>query len=92
MSKKVRGEYAWGVMALGIFAYDMTAIKTKKAETMSSALWRSLQHPIKFPFASLAWGVLTYHLFTSAPARDSLKILYSTYHFAKDKVHELEKH
>ncbi len=79
MKKKVRGEYAWGVMALGIFSYDMVAIKTKKAETMSSALWRSLEHPIKFPFTSAAWAILTYHLFTSEPARRSLKVLYTTF-------------
>lgn len=76
--KKIRGEYAWGLMALSILAYDLTAIKTKKAETMSSALWRSLEHPIKFPLTSLAWAITTYHLFSSQPARKSLKTLKTT--------------
>jgi hypothetical protein len=76
--EKVRGEYAWVIMALGILAYDLVAIKTKKAETMSSAIWRSLEHPIKFPVASLVWGITTYHLFSSQPARKSIKVLKTT--------------
>lgn len=64
-------------MALSILIYDLTAIKTKKAETMSTALWRSLQHPVKFPITAAAWAITTYHLFSSAPARESFKILKS---------------
>jgi hypothetical protein len=75
MSEKLPGEIAWGVMSLGILAYDLTAIKTKKAETMSSALWRSLKHPIKLPTTTLIWLILTYHLFASANARSSIKSL-----------------
>lgn len=76
--EKIRGEYAWVVMALSILTYDLVAIKTKKAETMSSAIWRSLEHPIKFPLTSLAWGIATYHLFSSQPARKSIKTLKTT--------------
>jgi len=73
MKTKISGEYAWVLMALGIFSYDMFAISTKKFETMSSALWRSLQHPIKSPVAIFSWIVLTHHLFASKPARASIK-------------------
>ncbi len=60
-------------MALGIFSYDMYAITTKRFETMSTALWRSLEHPIKSPIAIFSWLVLTHHLFASKPARKSIK-------------------
>lgn len=73
---KIPGELAWALMAFGIFTYDMIAIKTKKAETMSSALWRSLNHPVKSPLAILAWGILTHHLFVNKNARKSLHSLY----------------
>jgi hypothetical protein len=76
MSDKIPGEYAWGIMTLGILLYDLTAMKTQKAETMSSALWRSLQHPIKLPTTSLVWLIITHHLFVSANARKSIKNLF----------------
>lgn len=72
---KVRGDIAWAVMALSITLYDVYAIKSKKAETMSGALWRSLKHPFKFPIATIIWGVLTYHLFAGRNARTSIKVL-----------------
>lgn len=73
MMNKVKGDYAWGVMALGILAYDLIAIKTKRAETMSSAMWRSLEHPIKSPAVVLIWLKLTHHLFFNKNARRALK-------------------
>ena len=81
--EKISGEYAWLIMALGITAYDLFAIKTKKIETMSTALWRSLHHPFKLPVAAIAWAILSYHLFASKNARDSIKILPDTI-FKKD--------
>ena len=81
--EKISGEYGWVVLAVSITAYDLFAIKTKKFETLSTALWKSLPHPIKFPIAPLAWGILTYHLFISKNARDSIKILPNTI-FKKD--------
>jgi hypothetical protein len=75
MPNKIPGEYAWGIMSLGILLYDLTAIKTKKAETMSSALWRSLQHPVKLPTTTIVWLIITHHLFVSANARSSIRNL-----------------
>jgi hypothetical protein len=75
-NQKISGEPAWLIMALGILTYDLIAIKTKRVETMSTALWRSLNHPVKSPIAILAWGILTHHLFASSIARSSLKKLY----------------
>ncbi len=76
--QKVHGDYAWVVMALCILGYDLWAMNTKKAETMSSALWRSLEHPMKSPFLLLSWGVLTHHLFMNKRARKSLKVFYES--------------
>jgi hypothetical protein len=73
--EKIKGEYAWAVMALGILTYDLIAIKTKKMETMSHAVWKSLSHPVKFPIAATAWGVLTHHLFVNHKARNSIRQL-----------------
>jgi hypothetical protein len=71
--KKIPGDFAWIALAAGIVAYDVFAIKTKKAETMSSAIWRSLAHPIKSPLAALIWLSLTWHLFGNKQARKSYK-------------------
>lgn len=79
---KISGEYAWVAMALSITLYDLVAIKTKKMETMSTALWKSLNHPMKFPVAPIAWAILTYHLFASSNARSSMKSRQP--HFKKD--------
>jgi len=69
------GEYAWITMAFAIATYDIIAIKTKKAETMSTALWQALQDPFKLPLTVLSWSVLIHHLFLSKNARDSVKEL-----------------
>ncbi len=76
---KVSGEFAWLAMAAFIFTYDMVAIKTKRYETMSSALWRSLSHSFKAPFACGVWLVITHHLFANKNARQS----YSKYTFKR---------
>jgi hypothetical protein len=70
---KIKGDYAWLVMGLSILIYDLLAIKTKRAETMSSAIWRSLEHPIKTPLVTLIWLKLTHHLFFNKNARRALK-------------------
>jgi len=73
VEEKISGEYAWGVLMLGVFAYDIYSIKTGKLETMSSAVYRALRHPLKFPLLSLIWGIITFHLFANIDARESLK-------------------
>ena len=73
-SNPKQGDYAWVIMALGILAYDMFAMKSKKVETMSSAMWRSLSHPIKAPLAGVCWAILTHHLFANKRARASYSI------------------
>ena len=73
--KKIKGDYAWGVMALMILTYDLVAIRTKRIETMSAAMWRSLEHPIKSPLVLLIWLKLTHHLFGNKTARRAIRIL-----------------
>jgi hypothetical protein len=68
------GDYAWYAMSAGIFLYDMFAIKTKKCETMSSAIWRSLNHPIKAPTTVLIWLAITHHLFGTKKARTAYSV------------------
>lgn len=68
---KLKGDFAWIALALGILAYDIAAIRTAKVETMSSALWRSLNEPKKAAVAVAIWGVLTHHLFVNKNARKS---------------------
>ena len=70
---KIQGEYAWMTMAAGIITYDVIAVMTKRAETMSSAIWRSLAHPIKSPVAVGVWLGLTWHLFGNPKARESYR-------------------
>lgn len=72
---KKHSDLAWYAMALGILSFDLIAIKTNKFETMSTALWRSLSHPVRSPVIWISWGVLTHHLFASKNARNSMKIL-----------------
>jgi hypothetical protein len=72
--RKASGLYAWLIMAAGIFSYDYYAIKTGRAETMSSALWGLLSHPIKSLPAILIWSVVTHHLFVNRNARQSYKV------------------
>lgn len=72
--KKFDGAYAWMLMFIGILGYDLYAITSGKAETMSSALWRNLQHPVKSLIPILVWGAVTHHLFGNRNARNSYKV------------------
>lgn len=79
-NEKLTGMTAWALMSLGIFIYDMFAIRTQKAETMSGALWRLLKYPVKsVPLVGI-WGIVTYHLFGSSMARESYKTAIEALH------------
>ena len=72
--KKIPGDVAWIALALGIVGYDTIAVLSGKAETLSSAIWRSLSHPYKFPVAASIWFGLTWHLFGNPHARNSYRV------------------
>lgn len=77
--KVIPGDYAWVTLALCIVLYDAVAVTTKKAETMSGAIWRSLAHPYKFPVAGVVWGAISWHLFFNPQARAAYKAVWSTH-------------
>lgn len=68
------GSYAWYTMSIGILAYDLYAMKYKKAETMSSAIWRSLSDAKKASALVAGWMVLTHHLFANKRARNHYQV------------------
>lgn len=56
------GTIAWGGLALGIIAYDIYAIKSKKIETLTRSFWRLTEKPIEGSLLIGAWLGLTFHL------------------------------
>lgn len=73
LTKKVPGDFAWIVLVSGIVMYDVAAVFSGKAETLSSALWRSLSHPVKSPLTAMLWVGVTWHLFANKEARASYR-------------------
>jgi hypothetical protein len=59
---RVSGTYAWlGILSM-VLAYDVYAIKTKKAETLTRSFWRLTDKPLKSIFPIAAWTALSVHL------------------------------
>ena len=56
----------WFLLAGYVAAYDMWAIKTHR-ETLSSAFYRAVKHPIHRWPTTLVWTGLTAHLFNILP-------------------------
>lgn len=73
-AEPIPGDVAWIVLASSVILYDTAAVLSGKAETMSSAIWRSLEHPYKFPIAALMWAGLSWHFFVNPRARSSYKM------------------
>lgn len=78
-------ELAWVGLAAVIIAYDLIALNTNKVETLSSAVWRSLAKPGKWPIYMGTWFGLTYHLFFNPCARQSYKTIPTTHKNKKGK-------
>lgn len=74
-----QAELAWVVLAAGIIAFEVVALESKKIETLSEALWRSLSKPTRWPISMGIWFGLTYHLFFNPAARDSYKMVPAGY-------------
>jgi hypothetical protein len=68
----ISGDYAWLVLATSIAAYDIYAIKSKKAETLTKAFWRFTEKPSTSVVAYAAWGVLTAHLLAEKKIRKNI--------------------
>jgi hypothetical protein len=56
------GTIAWGGLALGIIAYDIYAIKSKKIETLTRSFWRLTEKPLTGSIFIGVWLGLTFHL------------------------------
>lgn len=84
--KTVPGDIAWIVLAGGIITYDLLSVVTGKAETMSSAIWRSLAHPAKSPVAVTIWAGITWHLFLNKQARAAYRTYSPQLDVVKTKI------
>lgn len=60
--EKKSGTPAWGGLALGIIAYDIYAIKSKKIETLTRSFWRLTEKPLTGSLFTGVWLALTFHL------------------------------
>jgi len=69
---KKSGTYAWGGLALGIIAYDIYAIKSKKIETLTRAFWRQTENKITGSIFTGVWLGLTFHLLIEKLIRKNL--------------------
>jgi len=68
---KKSGSIAWGGLALGIIAYDIYAIKSKKIETLTRSFWRLTEKPFTGAILTGAWLGLTFHLLIEKLVRKS---------------------
>ena len=60
--EQLSGVFGWLFVIGVIVSYDAYAMKTKKAETLSSAFWRWSSHPIGAFVTTATWAALTHHL------------------------------
>ena len=66
------GTIAWGGLALGIIAYDIYAIKSKKIETLTRSFWRLTEKPLTGIIPIGVWLGLTFHLLIEKLVRKSI--------------------
>lgn len=59
---RLSGSIAWVALAVGILAYDIYAIRTKRIETLTRAFWRLSEKQLTSVFLNGAWLGLTFHL------------------------------
>ena len=66
---RISGIYAWAFLFGSVVAYDIYAIKTQKAETLTRAFWRITEKPIKSLVPITMWVGLTAHLLIEKEVR-----------------------
>ena len=66
------GVGAWVAVALGIIAYDVYAIKSKKIETLTRSFWRLTEKPTTGSIFIGVWLGLTFHLLIEKLIRKNL--------------------
>ena len=65
------GSVAWGGLVLGVIAYDIYAIKSKKIETLTRSFWRLTEEKIPKIALTGVWLGLTFHLLIEKLVRKS---------------------
>lgn len=70
--EKKSGIIAWGGLALGIVAYDIYAMKSKKIETLTRSFWRLTEKPVTSIIPIGVWLGLTFHLLIEKLIRKNL--------------------
>jgi hypothetical protein len=70
--ERISGAYAWLALFAGVVAYDIFAIKTKKAETLTRAFWRSTERPVKNIIPIGLWLTLSFHLLAEKTVRKKI--------------------
>jgi len=66
------GITAWGALVLGIIAYDVYAIKSRKIETLTRSFWRLTEKPLTAIIPVGVWLGLTFHLLIEKLVRKSI--------------------
>lgn len=94
MTDKIKGDYGWFLVGVSVVAYEAWAIATAN-ETLSSAFWRALKHPIaRWPVVLMATGLYKHLLFPNVlPKLDPLYYVVKTLEqskFQKFKFRNLE--
>lgn len=69
---KKSGVLAWVALAIGIVAYDVYAIKSKKIETLTRSFWRLTEKPTTGSIFTGVWLGLTFHLLIEKLIRKNL--------------------
>jgi hypothetical protein len=62
------GTWAWAGLAVYVVLWDLYAVRTGR-ETLSSAFYKGLHHPVKRWRVVLLWTYITAHLFRWVPDR-----------------------
>jgi hypothetical protein len=69
---RTSGAYAWSIMFIAIILYDVYAIKTKKAETLTRFFWRQTEKPIHGLLPVFLWFAITAHLILEKKVRKKI--------------------
>lgn len=66
---RISGIFGWALLAAYVVGYDLLAIKTKKAETLTRSFWRLSEGKMsKAPVLGL-WMIITFHLMLEKDVR-----------------------
>jgi len=70
--ERITGAIGWMLLIVGILAYDIFAIRTRKIETLSRYFWRSAERTVFGNTLRCIWVWLTFHLLFETKVRKTL--------------------